>query len=162
MNWRSSLGASASLAGICCALFLAGCGGAQASTTGSATCSGSSPHAEVVVELGSGKVIDRCVDFKGRELAGEAALKRSRIEFATQHFSFGDAVCQIDNDPRTYSDCFGTGQPYWELFLWSGKGPWKEAQTGISEVELKSGNALGWRLVPAQGNTSPPPRPPKS
>ncbi len=158
----SSLRVSASLTAIFAALLLAGCGASPSSTTTSATCSGSGPHVEVVVETGSDRVVDRCVQFKGHELSAEAALRRSGIEFATQHFSFGDAVCQIDSDPKTYSQCFASGQPYWELFTWGGGGPWKVAQVGVSELKLSSGEAEGWRYVPASGKASPPPRPPKS
>jgi hypothetical protein len=116
----------------------------------------------VVVELGDHHVVDRCVNFKGAAVSGVTALHHSGIEFATQHFSFGDGVCQIDNEPRSYTTCFPSGQPYWALFLWSGKGKWKAATTGISEVELKSGEALGWRYDPSSGAVPAPPLPSKS
>ncbi|MGA2873094.1 MAG: hypothetical protein ABSF27_05860 [Candidatus Dormibacteria bacterium] len=159
----SSRAASALLAVTLLAMLLSACGGAPGGGSGGgSSCTGAHSRVEVVVELGDHHVLARCVGFKGAELAGETVLHRSGIEFATQHFSFGDAVCQIDNEPKSYTECFGTGQPYWALFLWSGKGPWKPAATGISEVKLRSGDALGWRYVPAQGSAPPPPRPPKT
>jgi len=158
---RSSRAASALLVALFGALLMAGCGGSGSGASPAATCSGSGPRVEVVVELGNHHVVDRCVSFKGSVIAGETALRRSGIEFALQHFSFGDAVCQVDSQPKSYSQCFGAGQPYWALFLWSGNGPWKSASTGITEVKLTSGQALGWRYVPAKGTAPAPPRPPK-
>ncbi|MGA9920300.1 MAG: hypothetical protein WBR23_03470 [Candidatus Dormiibacterota bacterium] len=161
---RSSQWASAALATIVMGLFISACGGGGGSSGSSpgATCTGSGKSVEVVVELGDHHVVDRCVNFKNADIQGETALRRSKIEFATQHFSFGDAVCQIDHDPTSYIDCFGTGQPYWALFLWTGKGKWKSASTGISDVKLKSGQAIGWRYDSSSGTALPPPRPPKT
>lgn len=159
---RSSQAASAALAAVSLALLVSACGGGGIRTTPGASCSGKGPSVEVVAELGDQHVIDRCVSFKGSQIKGEAALHRSGIEFAIQHFSFGDAVCQIDNQPKSFTDCFGTGQPYWALFLWSGAGKWRSSQTGISEVELKPGQALGWRYDPSHGTALPPPLPPRS
>jgi hypothetical protein len=146
------------------ALLMSACGNGSAGSGSSpgATCSGSGHHVEVVVELGDHHVVDRCVAFQKSEIAGETALRRSGIEYATQHFSFGNAVCQIDHDPTSYTDCFATGQPYWALFLWTGGGKWKSASTGISEVTLKTGQALGWRYDSSSGTAAAPPRPPKS
>lgn len=160
---RSSRAASALLVALFGALLMAGCAGSGSGASAAGTCSGSGPRVEVVVELGNHHVVDRCVSFKGSVIAGETALRRSGIEFATTHTSFGDEVCQVDNEPKSYTVCFPPApQPYWALFLWSGKGPWKSAATGISEVKLKSGQALGWRYVPDQGKAPAPARPPKS
>ena len=161
---RSSQWASAALAAIGMALLISACGGGAAKSTATpgATCSGSGHSVEVVVELGNRHVLDRCVNFTGTEIKGTTALRRSGIEFASQHFSYGDAVCQIDQEPKSYTSCFPTGQPYWALFLGSGGGKWKSATTGITAVELKSGQALGWRYDSSSGTAAPPPRPPKS
>lgn len=160
---RSSRAVSAVLAAISTTLLVSACasGGGNAATPG-ATCTVSGPSVEVVVELGDHHVLDRCVNFKGASISGETALHRSGIEFATQHFSFGDGVCQIDHEPKSYTTCFPSGQPYWALFLRSGKGKWKAATAGISEVALKSREALGWRYDPSSGAALPPPLPPKS
>lgn len=157
---RSSRTVSATLAAILATASLAACGAASGGGNGGVGCSGGGSHVEVVVELGNRHVLDRCVSFTGTALSGETAMHDSGIEYAIQHFSFGDAVCQIDKEPISYDDCFGTGQPYWSLFLWSATGPWKTAQTGISEVTLKPGDAMGWRYEPASGAAPPPPTPP--
>jgi hypothetical protein len=161
---RSSQWASAALATIAMGLVISACGGGGSgnSATPGATCTGTGHAVEVVVELGDHHVVDRCVNFKGGEITGETADRRSKIGFASQHFSYGDAVCQIDNEPTSYTTCFPAGKPYWALFLWSGGGKWKSASTGIGGVELKSGQALGWRYDSSSGKAAPPPRPPKS
>ncbi|HEY6537465.1 MAG TPA: hypothetical protein VI138_00290 [Candidatus Dormibacteraeota bacterium] len=159
---RSSRVASAVLAATVMALLVSACGATpDRGSPGTATCVGSGSHVEVVVETGGGHVVDRCVAFPGRTIKGEAALRKSGIEYATEHFSYGDAVCQLDHDPTSYTACFATGQPYWALFLWSG-GKWKSATTGIGQVILRSGQALGWRYDPSTGAAPPPPRPPRA
>ncbi len=160
---RSSQWASAALATIAIGVLFSACGGGGGGgSTPKATCSGSGHSVEVVVELGDHKVVDSCVNFSGSEIKGETALRRSGIEFSIQHFSYGDAICQIDHDPESYTTCFPTGKPYWALFVWTGGSKWKSASTGIGEVELKSGQALGWRYDSSSGTAAPPPRPPKS
>ncbi|MHB1500060.1 MAG: hypothetical protein ACYCYK_02635 [Candidatus Dormibacteria bacterium] len=156
---RSSQVASAILAPVFAAVLLAGCGSSAATTAAAGAQCGSGPRVEVVVELASKKVVDGCVSFKGSEIPALTAMKRSGIEFAQQHFSFGNAICQIDHEPKSYSSCFASGQPYWALFTWSGHGPWKVAQVGVSQIDLRNGNALGWHFGP--GTPSAPPKPPK-
>ncbi|MGH7642171.1 MAG: hypothetical protein ACRENX_04010 [Candidatus Dormibacteria bacterium] len=159
---RSSRWASAALATIALGVLMAACGGGGSPTTPGATCSGSGHSVEVVAELGSHQVVDRCVNFTGSEIKGLSALRRSGIEFASQDSSYGLAICQIDHEPKSYTACFPSGQPYWALFLWSAGKGWKSATTGIGEVELKPGQALGWRYDSSSGKAAVPPRPPKS
>ncbi|MGH7609790.1 MAG: hypothetical protein ACREOD_07670 [Candidatus Dormibacteria bacterium] len=154
----SSRAASALLASLL-ALAAVGCGASRPQTDGGRSC-GAGHRVEVVVELGDHHAVDSCVSFHAARISGEAALRHSGIEFATQQFSFGLAVCQIDHDPRSYSQCLASGQPYWALFIWSGHGPWRSASTGISGVSLRPGQALGWRYVPSSGSAPPPRRPP--
>jgi len=156
---RSSQLASAILAPVFAAALLAGCGSSAGTAGGTGSQCGSGHHAEVVVELASKKVVDGCASFSAAEIPAETAMKRSGIEFAIQHFSFGDAICQIDHEPTSYSKCFASGQPYWALFTWSGKGPWKAAQVGVSDIKLANGDALGWHF--GNGTPGAPPKPPK-
>ena len=156
---------SAGLAGLTF-LLLAGCGGgAQASPGGSgASCLNSSlPHrAYVVVEHGSGATLDRCVGFSGDSIAGDALMKASGIPYQTQHFSFGDAVCAMDKEPKSFDSCLPQGAPYWALWTESGGGAWQEAQVGLADLKLGAGDAIGWRYTPqAEASPSPPPAPRK-
>ncbi len=155
---RSSRWASATLAPVVLAGLLAGCGATSAAVGPNHTTCGGSGQADVVVELGNGHVVRSCVPVGAAGVGAETLMRRSGIEFALQHFSYGDAVCQIDQDPRSYSQCFGSGQPYWALYTWAGKGPWRSATTGISDIRVKPGGALGWHF--GTGTPAAPPKPP--
>lgn len=157
---RSSQMASAILAPVFLAALVAGCGATASVSGGGGQQCGSGHRVEVVVELASKKVVDSCVSFTPAEIPAETAMKHSGIEFAIKHFSFGDAICQIDREPAAYTNCFASGQPYWALFTWSGQGPWRVAQTGISDIQLRPGDALGWHF--GTGSPAAPPKPPKS
>ena len=156
---RSSRVASAILAPIFTAALMAGCGATTAATGATGSQCGSGNRVEVVVELATKKVVESCVSFKGTEIPAQTAMKRSGIEYAEQHFSFGNAVCQIDREPRSYTSCFASGKPYWALFVWTGKGPWKVAQVGVSDIKLSNGDALGWHY--GSGTPAAPPKPPQ-
>lgn len=154
----SSRWASATLAPLVLAGLLAGCGGGGGEAGPNHTVCGTRGQADVVVELGGGKVVSSCVSVPAAGVSAETLMRRSGIEYALQHFSFGDAVCQIDHDPRSYSKCFASGQPYWALYTWTGHGPWRSATTGISDIRVKPGGALGWHF--GSGSPKPPPKPP--
>ncbi|HVA21974.1 MAG TPA: hypothetical protein VNN74_07755 [Candidatus Micrarchaeia archaeon] len=151
-------GASATLALV--ALGLAGCGRAAPHPHQTARCATvSAPHVTVVVEVSTHRVLDRCVVVARTGASGEAVMRRSGVEIALQHFSFGDAVCQLDRVPPAYTHCFSTGRPYWALFVAPAHGLFRAASTGIQAVHLEAGEALGWRYVPAKGRAAPPPLP---
>ena len=81
----------------------------------------------------------------------------SRSNEQTQTFSFGKAVCQIDNEPAQFSKCFADTGPNWTLFV-DAAGVWTEAQTGYTQVTLHDKDALGWEYT-ADQSPSPPPLP---
>lgn len=149
-------------AGATLALILAACGNSpSASSTASpaVTCAnaGAAHRAYVVVEHLSGASLQKCVGFSGDSIDGQAVMDQSKIEYQAQTFSFGKAVCQVDNEPAQYTQCFPQNQPYWALFVET-NGAWAQAQSGYTAVTLHDKDALGWRYVPASDqNPSPPP-----
>ena len=151
-------------AGATLALLIAGCGGSQTATSasssgGTASCvNATAAHrAYVVVEHQSGRAVQRCVGFDGAAVDAATLMKRSKIEYQAQTTSFGLGVCQVDNEPARFSECFPQGQPYWSLWLESG-GTWTMSQVGFSQVKLKDHEALGWHYVATTGpSPSPPP-----
>ena len=155
--------ASVGLVGI--ALFLlSACGWASTSSqpaaVGTPTCvNASAPHkAHVVVDHLSGTVIDKCVGFSTEKAGGADLMTASGIDFKTQHFSFGDAACAIDNEPASFNTCLPQDAPYWALWTSTAGGPWVMAQTGFAAVLLGNGDALGWRYTPStETNPAPPP-----
>ena len=164
--WRDStvrkhlLWASASL------VLLAACGGATATTpasgsgSGASACvnSGAAHHAYLVVQHLSGSTLQGCVGFDGAEINGDDLMARSKIQYQTQTFAgIGKAVCQVDNEPAQFTECFPKDKPYWALVISTGGAAWADAQVGYDKTSLKDGDALGWQY--RQANASPPPPP---
>ena len=151
------LGAGATLA-----LLLSACGSPAASSASPAAgaCSRGAHHAYLVVQHLDGGSLQRCVGFDGDQIGGEDLMRRSGIRYETQDFSFGRAVCALDQEPAHFDQCFKQGDPYWGLWIWSG-GVYKSSETGYTAVQLHADEGLGWHRVPASGTPLPPPAPRK-
>ena len=153
------IGASATLV-LAITTVITSCGGSPgtATTSPANTCvNASAPrHAYVVVEHLSGTTVQACVGFSTDAIDGQALMDKSGIKYQFQKFSFGSAVCQIDNEPPQYSQCFPQNQPYWALFIESG-GKWAPAQSGYTDSVLKDKDALGWHYVQASDPSPAPP-----
>ena len=153
--------ASATLALVLTAVSACGSSSSTGSANPTAGCiNASAPHhAYVVVEHLSGSTVQRCVGFSTDNIDASTLMDSSGIEYQTQTFSFGKAICQIDSEPKQYTECLPQNQPYWELFLES-NGAWAPAQTGYAQVALRDREALGWQYVAQTGPTpAPPPLP---
>ncbi|MDA8061923.1 MAG: hypothetical protein M0T80_05705 [Actinomycetota bacterium] len=106
---------------------------------------------------GSSATVVRCVAVApGAKLAADAALRKAGVETATQVYSFGAAICQVDGVPAHYPKCLPSGAPYWALFVARPGGGWTSASTGVSGIRLGAGSALGLRYDPPTG-TAPAP-----
>jgi len=148
------------------AFLVAGCGSTTTTSPPAAattTCvNAKAAHkAYLVVTHLDGHSLQKCVGFDGDQLNGEDLMKQSGVEFQTQTFSFGKGVCQIDNEPAQFSECFPKDQPYWGLFTESAGGTWTGAQTGYTAINLKAGDAMGWRYTPVTASPAPTPAAPK-
>ena len=118
----------------------------------------------MVVEHGDGSVLQFCVGISGSSASGETVLTHSGVQYSTISYSgMGEAVCQIDHEPQSYPPgCFQSGSPYWEIFVSRAGGAWNASQTGISTLQLNSGDVLGFRYengsaVPARLDIACPP-----
>jgi cell division septation protein DedD len=118
-------------------------------------------HVGVVVEHGNGQVLRQCVSFATATITALSALKASGIENATQTFggSLGDAVCQIDHEPTSYSQCLPSSGSYWVFFVARAGGSWTNAAQGISNTALSDGDDAGFRYDPLAGADPPPASP---
>ncbi len=125
-----------------------------------ATCAGAGPnHAALVVEHGDGSVVTRCVAFDTPQITGLALLEASGVAWSGQTFGgFGVAACALDGEPAHYSVCPGKDF-YWAFFVSRAGGAWQFATSGMSAISLSSGDAEGFRYVPASGNAATPPAP---
>jgi len=154
-------------AGVTLALLTTACGGGS---TASTTATPAAPacvnakaahHAYLVVEHLSGATVQRCVGFAAAQLSGDDLMQQSGIEYQAQTFSgLGKAVCQVDNEPAQFTECFPKDKPFWAELVSTG-GAWQEAQTGYAAIELKDGDALGWQYHAQTAMPSPPPLPRK-
>jgi hypothetical protein len=128
----------------------------SASPTSSCVDASAPHHAYVVVQhlASAGAPLQKCVGFSGDTIDGQTLMDKSGVEYQAQTFSFGKAVCQVDNEPQQYSKCFADSGPNWVLFVDAG-GTWAEAQTGYTQVTLHDKEALGWRYT-ADPSPSPP------
>jgi hypothetical protein len=150
----------------CLVWFLVACSSTPAASPpagpAAASCTGvkGAHHAWVVVQHLSGSVVERCAGFDADQESGLDLMKASGIEYQTQHFSFGDAVCQVDNEPKQFSQCLPQNAPYWALFVFDGSS-WKTPETGVSDIKVTDKQALGWRYTQPTASPAPPPAPPK-
>lgn len=147
------------LSGVVTLVLVAACGASAAHSTGSSSaCVGASaPHrAYVIVEHQSGATMQNCVGFSGDFIDGQTLMDRSGIQYAAHSVTSGKVVCQVDFEPKQFSQCFPANQPYWALFIESG-GRWTSAPGGFTEVRLHDTEAIGWHYV---GATDPAPAPP--
>ena len=118
-------------------------------------------HVALVVETGGGSTTARCVGFGGASVTAEQIIKASRVEYAVQSYgSLGDALCQVENEPASYTKCLPSSGDYWALFVSRSGGAWKSASKGIGEETLHSGDAVGLRYDPLTGADPPPSRSP--
>ncbi len=152
------IGASATLALILGAA--GGCGGtatnAVASPASSCVNASAPHHAYVVVQHLSGATFQKCVGFSGDTIDGSTLMLQSKIEVQTQTYSFGLGVCQLDNEPKSYTQCLPSTGPYWSSWLEVG-GTWSMAQTDYTHVTLHDNEVLGWRF---EDQSDPSPAPP--
>ena len=119
-------------------------------------------HAGLVVQYADGRSSSFiCVAFPEDSLTGEQLLDRSGLHYATAPYGgYGDAVCQIENEPASYpSSCWTASSPYWALYVKRGGGGWGFASQGVSSLQIRDGDAEGFRYE-AQSDYSPPPLPP--
>ena len=137
-------------------------GGAVQLATAAAPCAAATytSHVTLVIEHGDGRVIGLCIGFDGSTIGGEAVLQASGVEYATGGYgSLGEAVCQIDDEPASYSSCLPSSGPYWAVFVARAGGAWEDAASGISSLTFASGDAEGFRYDPQDGPDPPPASP---
>jgi hypothetical protein len=113
-------------------------------------------HAGIVVELGDGTVRRQCVGISPGAKALDV-LHASGIEYATQTYgSLGAAVCQIDYEPTSYTECLPSSGSYWLFFISRGGGAWTTSSQGVSNVTVNDGDDVGFRYDPLGGADPPP------
>jgi hypothetical protein len=161
---RKHLAWASALLALCLAACSGTATGAPAATPGAPTCvnSQTAHRAYVVVQHLSGASLQRCVGFDGAQINGDDLMRESGLEYQTQSFTgLGKAVCQVDNEPAQFSECFPKDKPFWAIFVSTGGAAWAEAQTGYASINLKDGDAIAWQYRAQNASPAPPPLPRK-
>ncbi len=114
-------------------------------------------HAGIVVELGNGQVVRQCVGFNTSTITALSVLQGSGIEYATASYGgLGEAVCQIDDEPASYTACLPSSGSYWVFFVSRGGGAWTSSPQGVSVETVGDGDDVGFRYDPLAGADPPP------
>jgi hypothetical protein len=114
-------------------------------------------HAGIVVELGNGQVVRQCVGFDTSTITALAVLQGSGIEYATASYGgLGEAVCQIDDEPASYTSCLPSSGSYWVFFISRGGAAWTNSSQGVSVATVGDGDDVGFRYDPLAGADPPP------
>src|SRR5260370_20678177 len=98
------------------------CGGSPSASTSAPANScvnASAPHhAYVVVQhIATAHRLQKCVGFTGDTIDSQALMDQSGVQYQTQTFSFGNAVCQVDHKPVQFIKCFADTEPNSTLFV---------------------------------------------
>jgi hypothetical protein len=116
-------------------------------------------HAAIVVEHADGTPLRTlCIGFDAAQVTGKQLLDASGIQYGlSSDPNYGNAVCQVDNEPKSYPpNCFSLPN-YWSIWQAGYGQAWKYATKGVDGVTLRDGDAIGFHYVP-----QPSPAPPAS
>jgi hypothetical protein len=147
-------------AGIVLVLLVAACSSPRATSSAAQVTScinaGAPHHAYVVVQHLSGASLQRCVGFNSAMIDGQTLMDQSGLQYGAHELGSGKSMCQVDNEPAQYSQCFPPKQPYWALFV-EQHGVWSSSPGGFTDAKLHDADALGWHYVLAADPTPAPP-----
>jgi hypothetical protein len=110
----------------------------------------------LVVGLGDGSVLTRCVEFSEPEISGYDVLERAGLQVVRQAEGQGGIVCAINGVGCPASDCWcecsGSACTYWSYWHQEG-GQWSYSQLGADRYLVQPGAVEGWNW----GEQEPPP-----
>jgi len=99
--------------------------------------------ADIVVDLGDGRVITRRVTFSTPTITGLQALQLSGLELTTVDFSFGTAVCAIEGVGCPATNCFCNNNKFWGYQFWEDSA-WHGYMVGASSSSVDDDSVEGW------------------
>ncbi len=118
--------------------------GAARSVNGEGRRTSGFSRAGLVVDMGDGTTLTRCVTFSEEEISGLDLLERSGLEVVTNR----DVVCAIEGtgcpDSNCWCQCQGTPCVYWTYWHWR-DGAWQYSQAGAAGYRVRDGDVEGWR-----------------
>jgi hypothetical protein len=102
----------------------------------------------LVVGLGDGTFVTRCVAFSESEISGYEAMMRSDLDVTAS----GGAVCRIEGIGCPADDCFCALPDYWSYWHLI-DGVWQYSGSGAQGSTVRDGDVEGWNW----GAEPPPP-----
>lgn len=113
-------------------------------------------RAGLVVRLGDGNVLTRCVEFDEAEISGYELMERAGLEVARRADGLGGIVCSIQGIGCPVGNCFcqcsGSTCTYWSYWHLVG-GQWSYSSLGADIHRVRNGDIEGWSWGE---NESPP------
>lgn len=110
----------------------------------------------VVVRLGEGNLLTRCVEFSEAEISGYDVLDRAGLEVVRRAEGLGGIVCSIQGVGCPLDDCWcqcsGSTCTYWSYWHLAGD-QWSYSTLGADAHRVRHGDVEGWNW--SEGN--PPP-----
>lgn len=111
----------------------------------------------LVVGMGDGSVVTRCVEFAEAEISGYDLLMRSGLQVvATQSGGMGLTICQLGGEgcpaDNCFCECTGSVCAYWSYWHLV-DGEWSYSSVGANGHRIRSGDVDGWTW----GKGDPPP-----
>ena len=140
--------------------------GALAPAAGPAAiaCAAETPRAALVVDTGTGRVLEMCVKLNEPEVSGIDFIKLANKQFDLQYrLGYGGkGVCQLANVPsETPSEqCFEDSNSFWGYWRGDGSGGWSWSSQGADSTQVADGSIEGWSYGPRNADgTNERPRP---
>ncbi|MFN2168812.1 MAG: hypothetical protein ACK2U9_21475, partial [Anaerolineae bacterium] len=104
-------------------------------------------HADVVVDLGDGRVIARRITFSEADISGLQALKLTGLDLSIADFDFGAAVCSVEQVGCPVDNCFCDSDLFWG-YQHLEEGSWQAYQVGAADSAVAGGAVEGWLWGP--------------
>jgi hypothetical protein len=110
----------------------------------------------LIVDMGDGSVLTRCVEFDESEISGYEVLERAGLEVVRRAEGMGGLVCSIEGVGCPLNDCWcqcsGSTCVYWSYWHLAGD-QWSYSTLGADGHRVQNGDVEGWRW----GEKEPPP-----
>lgn len=101
----------------------------------------------VVVDLGEGNLLTRCVEFGEAEISGYDVLNRAGLEVVRRAEGLGGIVCSIQGVGCPIDDCWcqcsGSTCTYWSYWHLAGD-QWSYSTLGAEAYRVRDGGVEGW------------------
>jgi len=112
--------------------------------------------AALVIDHNNGERAIKIVEFPGETITGLQLLLKSGLPLVYAEYSFGAAVCSIDDEGQSAGECFNDPDGrYWGLNILDANNEWSASFVGASDEIVRHHDVHGW-LFGVWGDVQPP------